>query len=161
VTDDRIVRLRFPARSEFLLLPRLALTGVGRTCPMSEETLADLKLAVTEACGNAVRHAYGDEEGMVRVEIEFGSTTVRITVEDDGYGLPSARAWEAPPESEGGLLEGENEGGMGLSIIKTIADELEITPSTVAERGTRVVFSKELTTDGDAPSSGDDAAPLA
>jgi len=127
---------------------------------MSEETLADLKLAVTEACGNAVRHAYGDDEGLVRVEIEFGSRAVRITVEDDGYGLPSARAWEAPPESDGGLLEGQNEGGMGLSIIKTIADQLEITPSTVGDRGTRVVFSKELTTDRDSPSSeGDETMP--
>ena len=138
------VKLSFPAKTEFLLLPRLALTGVARACPMSEATLADLKLAVTEACGNAVRHAYDDDEGSVRVEIAFDAGTIRITVEDDGYGLPSARAWEAPPMTPDGLVASANEGGMGLSIIKTIADELEISPVPNAERGTRVVFTKSL-----------------
>ena len=55
---DRIVRLTFPARAEYLLLARLTLSGLARELPLDDELLADLKLAVTEACGNAVRHAY-------------------------------------------------------------------------------------------------------
>lgn len=144
MTNGRVTRLCFPARSEHLLLPRLALTGIARACRMSDETLADLKLATTEACGNAIRHAYGDEDGVVRVEFELTPTSIRVTVEDDGYGLPSLRSWEAAPHTPDGLLDGENEGGMGLSIIKAIADSVEITPSGFAERGTRVVFTKQL-----------------
>jgi len=40
--------LVFPARPEYLLLARLALTGVARLAPVDEEALADLRLAVTE-----------------------------------------------------------------------------------------------------------------
>ena len=62
-----VVTLVMPAKSEYLILARLALAGIAREVPMSEAVLADLKLAVTEACGNAVRHAYGDGHGVVRV----------------------------------------------------------------------------------------------
>ena len=55
------VQLTMPAKAEYLILARLALAGIAREIPMSESALADLKLAVTEVCGNAVRHAYGDE----------------------------------------------------------------------------------------------------
>ena len=55
---ERVVRLTFPAKAEYLLLARLALSGLARELPLDDELVADLKLAVTEACGNAVRHAY-------------------------------------------------------------------------------------------------------
>jgi serine/threonine-protein kinase RsbW len=139
--SSRTLRLSFPARTEYLLLPRLALTGVARSCAMSEETLADLRLAVTEACGNAVRHAYDDGHGSVRVEIEFDARTVRVSVEDDGGGLDVKNAL---PGRYDDLVANADEGGMGLSIIRAIADEVEIGTATGADRGTRVVFTKAL-----------------
>ena len=66
---DRVVRLTFPAKAEYLLLARLALSGLARELPLEEELLADLKLAVTEACGNAVRHAYPDGGGDVSLVV--------------------------------------------------------------------------------------------
>ena len=54
----RTVRLTIPAKAEYITLGRLALTGLSRLQPVREETLADLKLALTEACSNSVRHAY-------------------------------------------------------------------------------------------------------
>ena len=67
--NGRVV-LEVPAKPEFLLLARLAATGVGRSAGASEETIADLKLAVTEAVANAVRHAYPpDSPGRVSVEL--------------------------------------------------------------------------------------------
>ena len=55
---DRLVRLTIPAKAEYITLGRLALTAIARVRPLSEETLSDLKLALTEACTNSVRHAY-------------------------------------------------------------------------------------------------------
>ena len=49
---------RIPAKPEYITLCRLALTGISRLRPLGDETLADLKLALTEACSNSVRHAY-------------------------------------------------------------------------------------------------------
>ena len=136
---DGIVRLSFPARAEFLILGRLALVGVSRAAAISEETLADLKLALTEACGNAVRHAYSGEEdgraGVVRVAIELREGTITITVEDEGVGLP------ADARTNGVGEDGES--GMGLAIIEAIADELDV--RRVGENGgTLLTLRKRL-----------------
>jgi serine/threonine-protein kinase RsbW len=65
--SEHVVRLSFPAKPDYLLLARLALSGIGRTTPVSDELLADLKLAITEACGNSVRHAYPEGPGEVLI----------------------------------------------------------------------------------------------
>ena len=54
------VVLRMAPRPENLALARLALAGVGTVAGAGESDIADLKLAVTEACTNAILHAYSD-----------------------------------------------------------------------------------------------------
>jgi serine/threonine-protein kinase RsbW len=125
-----VVTLVIPARSDYLIVARLTLTGIARAMPMAESVLADLKLAVTEACGNAVRHAYGEGDGVVRVRFVVDREQIEIEVADEGATGPVAAQPSPPPN--GTLLES----GMGLSIIRAIVDELEIdgapdTPGTV------------------------------
>ena len=60
----RTVRLRIPARAEYVALARLALSGLADIVELPEELLADLKLALTEAVSNSVRHAYADGSGL-------------------------------------------------------------------------------------------------
>ena len=135
--SDGVVHLSFPARAEYLILARLALAGVARAVAIPEDTLADLKLAVTEACGNVVRHAYDPDagDGLVRVTIEAGEGVISIAVADEGVGLA-----ERPLEPEGEL---DGESGMGLAIIEAIADELEIGPSGNGA-GTVLLLRKRL-----------------
>src|SRR6266542_3609528 len=47
--DVSTIRLTIPAKPEYIALGRLALAGISRVRPLSDETLADLKLALTEA----------------------------------------------------------------------------------------------------------------
>ena len=62
------IRLTIPAKPEYITLGRLALTGLVRLRPepLSQEVLGDLKLALTEACTNSVRHAYAGGQGACR-----------------------------------------------------------------------------------------------
>ena len=64
---DQAIRLIIPAKPEYISLARLALTGLSRVRELDPETLADLKLAITEATSNSVRHAYSDGSGTVEV----------------------------------------------------------------------------------------------
>ena len=90
--NESVVRLSFPAKADYLLLARLALAGVARSLPVGPELLADLKLAVTEACGNAVRHAYDDAaEGSVGVAFVVADDRLEMIVEDNGSGIERAR----------------------------------------------------------------------
>src|SRR5438132_3879062 len=82
------VRLTIPARPEYITLGRLALTAIAGVRPVSDETLHDLKLALTEACTNSVRHAY-DEGRVGNVEIVYRLEPDRLVVEvgDEGAGF--------------------------------------------------------------------------
>src|ERR1700752_172855 len=78
--EGRSVRLTIPAKPEYTTLGRLTLTALAGVRPVSEETLHDLKLALTEACTNSVQHAYRD--GRVgTVEILYELEPDRLAVE--------------------------------------------------------------------------------
>src|SRR6476469_4413366 len=83
------IRLTIPAKPEYITLGRLALTGIARLRPepLRQEVLGDLKLALTEACTNSVRHAYAGREGMVEILYELHDDKLVIEVVDEGEGF--------------------------------------------------------------------------
>jgi serine/threonine-protein kinase RsbW len=117
-----VVTLTMPAKTEYLILARLAIAGIAREVAMTESVLADLKLAVTEACGNVARHAYPTAPGVVRIRFEATEGSIEIAVEDDGAGSVAGE-WNG--RKDGSVPPEE---GMGLAIIRAVVDELEIVP---------------------------------
>ena len=101
----------------------LADNGFGDVAPshsallreIGDDTMADLKLALTEAVSNSVRHAYGpDGDGSVDVRYELHPDRLGIEVVDDGAGFDPDEA----PSFEGGEL---SEGGLGIAIMPRLA----------------------------------------
>jgi serine/threonine-protein kinase RsbW len=135
--EGATVRLTIPARAEYITLCRLALTGIARVRDLPDEVLADLKLALTEAASNSVRHAYtgDDEAGVVEISYELRSDRLVIEVSDEGEGFN--------PDEAGGAPEELSEGGLGIAIIRAIADEVEI-GTQPGGKGSRLRFEKEL-----------------
>jgi serine/threonine-protein kinase RsbW len=128
------VRLTIPARPEYITLCRLALTGLSRLGPFSDELLADLKLALTEACSNSVRHAYAEGEGgVVQIVYDLRPDRLVIEVTDEGGGFD--------PEHAVPGLDDLSEGGLGIAIIRAIADEVEI-GARANGKGSRLRFEK-------------------
>jgi serine/threonine-protein kinase RsbW len=137
VNLSRTVRLTIPAKPEYISLSRLALAGLSRVRPLSDETLADLKLALTEACSNSVRHAYEEAGGHVSISFELRDDRLIVEVADDGSGFEPAASGGNGDESE------LSEGGLGIAIIRSIADEVEI-GGGASGRGSRLRFVKLL-----------------
>ncbi|MEK6275241.1 MAG: ATP-binding protein [Actinomycetota bacterium] len=133
--DGPTVRLTIPAKPEYITLVRLALSGLSRLRPLSEETLGDLKLAVTEACSNSVRHGYGNGEGTVDILYELQADRLVVEVADDGPGFDAQG--DRPNEDN---LE---EGGLGIAIIKALSDEFEAGERSNGH-GSRLRFVKFL-----------------
>ena len=136
VDSSRTVRLTIPAKPEYITLSRLALAGLARVRRLGDDTLADLKLALTEACSNSVRHAYGGGDGQVEISFELLEDRLIVEVADDGSGF-------APDELA--LKGGDelSEGGLGIAIIRSIADEVEIGDGRDG-KGSRLRFVKLL-----------------
>ena len=134
--SGQTVRLTIPARAEYITLCRLALTGIGRVRELSEEVIADLKLALTEAASNSVRHAYaGDGVGKVDIAYELLPDRLVIEVTDEGGGFDAATTRNSPGDLP--------EGGLGLAIIRAIADVVEF-GSQANGKGSRLRFEKAL-----------------
>ena len=134
-----VVRLTFPAKADYLLLARLALAGLARGLPVDADVLADLKLAVTEACGNAVRHAYPEGDGgPIAVSMRVADDRLEMIVEDQGWGM-------GRPGPEAAAAADLPEGGMGMAIMRAVVDDLDVHAGADG-RGTAVHMTKYFAT---------------
>ena len=85
--DSRDVSLTIPARPDYLVLARLALSAVCRLTPLSPEEIADLKLAITEAANDYVDEGRPLEDES-RVSFSFRLLDDRLSMELNGPGSP-------------------------------------------------------------------------
>jgi serine/threonine-protein kinase RsbW len=85
--DSRDVSLTIPARPDYLVLARLALSAVCRLTPLSPEEIADLKLAITEAANDFVDESRPLEDES-RVSFSFRLLDDRLSMELNGPGSP-------------------------------------------------------------------------
>jgi serine/threonine-protein kinase RsbW len=112
------------------------LTAIAGVHPVSDETLHDLKLALTEACTNSVKHAYAEGgEGIVDIVYELQPDRLAVEVGDAGAGFE-------PHDPNGGNDDELSEGGLGIEIIRAVTDEVEIEPREGG--GSRLRFVKFL-----------------
>ena len=86
--EDQTVRLKIPARAEYIGLARLALAAVCRLTPLSPGDVADLKLAVSEAANDLLgpQPAPGNPitpAGPLRFELELEAARLTLRVEAD------------------------------------------------------------------------------
>jgi serine/threonine-protein kinase RsbW len=118
-----VTTLDIPARPEYVGIGRLALAGLLRRQGFSDDAVADLKLAITEACSNSVRHAYDHEDGMVHLAFTLDDEQIVIEIRDEGAGFHED---DADCAECGELAIELTDGGMGLSIIRAVVDRFDL-----------------------------------
>ena len=124
------VRLTLPARPENVAVVRHVLGAFAEALMLPDPVIEDMRLAVTEACTNVVRHAYADgEPGPVEILIRPVSDTLQVIVSDEGRGL-------GPSEDSSGP-------GLGLPLIAALTHSLEIEPAGNAGSRLRMSFLRE------------------
>ena len=136
VTATPDLELKLPARAENVAVVRHAFGGFAEAVSVDEQTLADIKLAITEACTNVVMHAYEDhEDGDLEVDATIDDDRLMVVIRDNGRGI-------VPRPDSPGL-------GLGLPLIATLAETLEL-GTDIAER-TEVRMTFRLDEDDDEP----------
>ncbi len=106
---------------------RHAFGGLGDALDIDDQVLADVKLAVTEACTNVVVHAYAGTEGPMEIAAALRDGKLAIAIRDEGRGM-------LPRPDSPGL-------GLGLPLIATLADTLELGRSDDDRTEVRMTFS--------------------
>lgn len=127
---DDIVKLEIPARAEFVALARLVVSAMAASdVDLSDERVDDLKLAVSEACTNAIE-AHGAAKTPDRVRLNYWTDErgLEVSVQDRGPGFDPESLPDHPPVTDPARLKFER--GLGLPLIRALVDEVEITSST-------------------------------
>jgi anti-sigma regulatory factor (Ser/Thr protein kinase) len=101
-----------PASAENIGLVRHALAGVAAALRLDSARVSAIRLAVTEACTNVVRHAYQGGPGPLEVDVRTGAATLEVDVRDRGVGI-------LPRPAEDSL-------GLGIPLIAALTDRLRI-----------------------------------
>jgi serine/threonine-protein kinase RsbW len=130
------VVLSMPARAEGVGVVRQALAGIADALDFDAAVLADMKMAVTEACTNVVVHAYEDPPGQLEIQMLADETGLTIVVRDHGAGIHPRPARAEPPAL-----------GLGLPLIAALSDAFELRGS--AGSGTEVRMTFAYTRDND------------
>jgi serine/threonine-protein kinase RsbW len=131
------VRLTMPARPEGVAVVRQALAGMADALAFDAAVLADMKMAVSEACTNVVVHAYEDSEGVLEVDMLADDSSLTIRVRDHGSGIhPQGHRTRDVPAL-----------GLGLPLIAALSDAFELHGSS--GQGTEVRMTFHYARDGD------------
>ena len=128
VNDTPDLELKLPARAENVAVVRHAFGGFAEALSVDEQTLADIKLAITEACTNVVIHAYDDDEdGSLEVDASIDDRRLTVVIRDEGRGI-------VPRPDSPGL-------GLGLPLIATLAESLELGKDDADRTEVRMTFA--------------------
>jgi serine/threonine-protein kinase RsbW len=135
-----LVELEIPARAEYLALARLLVAAAVSGDPLfPEDRLDDLRLAVSEACTNAMEaqaraaehrtgtNGNGDGSDPILIRCQLGIERVEVEVIDHGQGFDPDTLSEHPPVTDPNRLDYER--GLGIPLIRILTDEVEFRPS--------------------------------
>ncbi len=124
-----VIELEIPARAEFVALARLVVSALASAdSNLAEERIDDLKLAVSEACTNAIEaHDAAGTLERVLVRCKAGDDALEVCVEDRGHGFDPSGLPDHPPVTDPDRLKFER--GLGIPLIKALVDEVEFSPT--------------------------------
>jgi serine/threonine-protein kinase RsbW len=128
------VEIHIPSDTEFVRVVRLAVSGVASRMDFSYDDIEDIKLAVSEACNNAIQHAHCNGDDRVVVECLSAADKLTVIVQDCGTGIPR-EAWEKSIT----LPEELDERGLGLIVMQSLMDEVHYETRTPHGNQVRLV----------------------
>jgi serine/threonine-protein kinase RsbW len=122
-----LVNLVIPAKPDYVCIARLAVSGIASRMGFSYEDIEDLKLAVSEACTNAVDHAYVGGDGDIEITCNIFPNRLEVEVVDRGnsFDLHDVES-RTGPLSIDSSMNLVRERGLGLYLMKTLMDHVEI-----------------------------------
>ena len=127
-----VMKISVPGKPEYVGTVRMAISCLANNAGFDVEAIEDIKVAVSEACTNAICHGK-DKNCSYEVSCELEKDKLIVSVADDAGGYDPSRYREP-------CLAVPKEGGLGLFIIRALMDEVDI--STELGTGTKIKMVK-------------------
>ena len=137
---NNIMEVKFSAISENESLARVIVASFAAKLDPTVDELVDIKTAVSEAVTNAIIHVYEEDSSkFVFLRCEIEGNTIKIIVEDEGYGIENVEKAMEPLYTSKPELD---RSGMGFTVMKSFMDDVEV--SSVKDNGTRIEMTKKI-----------------
>lgn len=121
------IRITIPAKPDYVGVARLVVSGIANRMGFSYDDIEDVKLAVAEACTNAVDHAYIDNEGEIEISCGVFPDRLQVAVADHGNSFDIGKVEERTgPLSIEPEMNALRERGLGIFLIKSLMDTVDI-----------------------------------
>ena len=120
---ERTFLLQVPSSTENLAMIRDFVNGIGARAGMNPKEIAEVEMAVDEACANVIEHAYGRDvtkEVIVRAVIDESEVVVEVV--DTGRGFEPASIEQVELKD---LVAKRASGGLGMRLIRKLMDEVD------------------------------------
>jgi len=123
-STDAVLSLEIPPRAEFVAVARLVVSTAAKSRrSLADDKVADLTLALSEACTNAIEaHDGKDEAERVTIRVDEDDERLVVTVEDQGPGFDLLELSAHPAVTDPDRLNFER--GLGIPIIRNLVDEV-------------------------------------
>ena len=144
------IEMKFPAKPEYIGIIRLTISGIASRMGFSYDDIEDLKIATSEACTNAVQHAYKDQEdGEITLGFGLYENRLELVVSDSGESCNFEEVRQGlGPYGKEEQIEFLREGGLGLYLIETLMDKVKIHQhSGVTVYMTKFIQGEQVETD--------------
>ena len=129
------IKMEITANPEYVSIIRLTTSGIANKVGFCIDDIEDLKVVISEACTNAIKHSSEDRFTIIYSMIENGLT---IEIIDNGKGYDRSSVSE--PD-----IDNLKESGMGLFIIESLMDEVIV--ESQEGKGTSIKMTKYLGVD--------------
>lgn len=126
-SSETVLSLEIPPRAEFVAVARLVVSTAAKSRrALADDRVADLTLALSEACTNAIEaHDAKDQADRVTVRVDEDDERLVVTVEDRGPGFDLMELPTHPAVTDPDRLNFER--GLGIPIIRNLVDEVTFT----------------------------------
>ena len=127
--------LLIPNKPEYVSVVRLTTSAIASRMGFNIEQIEDIKVAIAEACTNVIKHGICESDTNYSIDFELDDEKMTIVIRDRGNGF-SCEEMEDPD------LECPKEGGLGIFIIRSLMDDVNIV--SAKGEGTTIKMIKYL-----------------
>ena len=147
---SEVVELEIPAQADFLDVARMVVTTAAAIEPtFPDDRISDLRLAVSEACTNAIEaQALNAANDRIVIRCDLAEDRVEVEVRDRGGGFDPGNLDELPSATDPTRLQHER--GLGISLMRTVTDETEFRAESGGTSVRLVVYSERRIDDDQA-----------
>lgn len=134
------IRLQIPAQADYIDIVRICLYGIASKMSFSYEDIEDMKVAVSEACNNAVLHgSQAANDNRIDISFEAGEAGLTVKVHNNGPAFVYSEAAEKAAPLQADEISELPVGGLGIYLMEALMDEVTV---HTTETGTEVILTK-------------------